>query len=84
MIGFLKCRDLEIQMLRTRHTLFGVFMALTYTGYGVLILKAVDGMVGIKHWEVFKGLCMNIAMILILWMAFVLAVVGKRIRSSFV
>ena len=49
--GLWKCRDLEIQMLWTRLTLLGTFMALTYTGYGVLILKIVDG---IKHWNVFN------------------------------
>lgn len=46
-----KCRDLEIQMLWTRLTLLGAFMALTYAGYGALILKGLDG---IKNWEVFN------------------------------
>lgn len=45
------CRDLEIQMLWTRLTLLGAFMALTYAGYGALILKGLDG---IKNWEVFN------------------------------
>lgn len=38
-------------MLWTRLTLLGAFMALTYTGYGVLIIKVVDG---VKHWEAFN------------------------------
>lgn len=46
-----KCRDLEIGMLWTRLTLVGTFMALTYAGYGALILKGLDG---IKNWEVFN------------------------------
>lgn len=46
-----KCRDLEISMLWTRLTLLGVFMGLTYAGYGALILKGLDG---IKNWEVFN------------------------------
>ena len=37
--GLWNRRDLEIQMLWTRLTLLGAFMALTYTGYGVLIIK---------------------------------------------
>ena len=49
--GLWKCRDLEIKMLWTRLTLLGAFMALTYTGYGLLIIKVVDG---VKHWEVFN------------------------------
>lgn len=36
------CRDLEIQMLWTRLTLLGAIMALTYTGYGVLLMKMVE------------------------------------------
>lgn len=46
-----KCRDLEIQMLWTRLTLLGAFMALTYAGYGALILKGLDG---IKNWDMFN------------------------------
>lgn len=46
-----KCRDLEIQMLWTRLTLLGAFMALTYAGYGALILKGLDG---IKNWNMFN------------------------------
>lgn len=46
-----KCRDLEISMLWTRLTLLGAFMALTYAGYGALILKGLDG---IKDWGVFN------------------------------
>lgn len=46
-----KCRDLEIQMLWTRLTLLGAFMALTYAGYGALILKGLDG---IKNWGAFN------------------------------
>ena len=49
--GFWECRNLEIQMLWTRLTLLGAFMALTYTGYGVLIIKVIDGF---KHWEAFN------------------------------
>ncbi len=49
--GLWNRRDLEIQMLWTRLTLLGAFMALTYTGYGVLIIKVMDG---VKHWEVFN------------------------------
>ena len=46
-----KCRDLEINMLWTRLTLVGTFMALTYAGYGTLILKGLDG---IKNWDAFN------------------------------
>ncbi len=46
-----KCRDLELNMLWTRLTLVGTFMALTYAGYGALILKGLDG---IKRWEFFN------------------------------
>lgn len=46
-----KCRDLEISMLWTRLTLLGAFVALTYAGYGALILKGLDG---IKNWGVFN------------------------------
>ena len=49
--GFWERRNLEIQMLWTRLTMLGAFMALTYTGYGVLIIKIIDG---VKHWEVFN------------------------------
>lgn len=45
------CRDLEIKMLWSRLTLLGAFMALTYTGYGVLIIKVLDKIV---HWEAFN------------------------------
>lgn len=51
-----KCRDLEIQMLWTRLTLLGAFMALTYTGYGVLMFKGLDG---IQHWKLFNLLAMG-------------------------
>ena len=40
--GLWKCRDLEIQMLWTRLTLLGAIMALTYTGYGVLLMKMLE------------------------------------------
>lgn len=53
--GLWNRRDLEIQMLWTRLTLLGAFMALTYTGYGVLIIKIMDG---VKHWEAFNLLAM--------------------------
>jgi len=43
-----KCRDLEIQMLWTRLTLLGATMALTYTGYGVLLMKFVEAKT--MHW----------------------------------
>ena len=46
-----KCRDLEIGMLWTRLTLVGTFMALTYAGYGALVLKGLEG---IKNWEFFN------------------------------
>lgn len=46
-----KCRDLEINMLWTRLTLVGTFMALTYAGYGALVLKGLEG---IKSWEAFN------------------------------
>ena len=49
--GLWNRRNLEIKMLWTRLTMLGTFMALTYTGYGVLIIKMVDGF---KHWEVFN------------------------------
>ena len=46
-----KCRDLEIKMLWTRLTLLGAFMGLTYTGYGVLMMK---GLGGIRNWVPFN------------------------------
>jgi len=46
--SFWKCRDLEIQMLWTRLTLLGAIMALTYTGYGVLLMKIVEN--AKLHW----------------------------------
>ncbi len=49
--GYWKCRDLEIQMLWTRLALLGTFMALTYTGYGVLVIKTLGE---IKHWGAFN------------------------------
>ncbi len=54
--GLWKCRDLEINMLWTRLTLLGTFMALTYTGYGVLVIKIVDG---VRHWELFNLLAVS-------------------------
>lgn len=54
--GFWKCRDLEIQMLWTRLTLLGAFMALTYTGYGVLLMKIGDKM---PDWNVFHLLAVG-------------------------
>ena len=54
--GFWKCRDLEIQMLWTRLTLLGAFMALTYTGYGVLLMKIGDKM---PSWNVFNLLAVG-------------------------
>ena len=53
--GFWKCRDLEIQMLWTRLTMLGTFMALTYTGYGVLLMKIGDTM----NWNVFNLLAVG-------------------------
>lgn len=55
--GFWERRSLEIQMLWTRLTMLGAFMALTYTGYGVLIIKTVDGF---KHWEAFNLLAIAV------------------------
>ncbi|MGN0826792.1 MAG: hypothetical protein ACI4QD_02540 [Kiritimatiellia bacterium] len=37
------CRDLEIEMLWKRLTLLGAIMALTYTGYGIILMKLLDG-----------------------------------------
>lgn len=37
-----KNRDLEIQLLWNRLTLLGAMMALTYTGYGVLVIKMFE------------------------------------------
>ena len=54
--GFWKCRDLEIQMLWTRLTMLGTFMALTYTGYGVLLMKIGDKM---PLWNVFHLLAIG-------------------------
>lgn len=51
-----KCRDLEIKMLWTRLTLLGVFMALTYTGYGTLLLKAFDKC---PRWSLFNLLAVG-------------------------
>lgn len=50
--GLWKCRDLEIQMLWTRLTLLGAIMALTYTGYGVLLMKMFDPIP--PHWNMFN------------------------------
>jgi hypothetical protein len=55
--GFWRCRDLEIQMLWTRLTLLGAFMALTYTGYGVFLMKIGDKM---PNWNVFNLLAVGI------------------------
>lgn len=54
--GFWKCRDLEIQMLWTRLALLGAFMALTYTGYGALLMKVCEKMF---NWNVFNLLAMG-------------------------
>lgn len=54
--GFWKCRDLEIQMLWTRLTMLGAFMVLTYTGYGVLLMKLGDKM---PNWNVFNLLAVG-------------------------
>ena len=54
--GFWKCRDLEIQMLWTRLTMLGAFMVLTYTGYGVLLMKIGDKM---PNWNVFNLLAVG-------------------------
>lgn len=50
--GLWKCRDLEIQMLWTRLTLLGAIMALTYTGYGVLLMKMLEQ--NPPHWNTFN------------------------------
>ena len=55
--GFWKCRDLEIQMLWTRLTMLGAFMVLTYTGYGVLLMKIGDKM---PNWNVFNLLAVGL------------------------
>lgn len=54
--GFWECRDLEIQMLWTRLTMLGAFMVLTYTGYGVLLMKIGDTM---PNWNVFNLLAVG-------------------------
>ncbi|MBR4188456.1 MAG: hypothetical protein IKQ55_00660 [Kiritimatiellae bacterium] len=54
--GFWKCRDLEIKMLWTRLTMLGTFMALTYTGYGVFLMKIGDKM---PDWNVFHLLAVG-------------------------
>lgn len=55
--GFWKCRDLEIQMLWTRLTLLGAFMALTYTGYGVLLMKIIENKP--LDWNIFNLLAVG-------------------------
>lgn len=50
--GLWKCRDLEIQMLWTRLALLGAIMALTYTGYGVLMMKMFEQTP--PHWNTFN------------------------------
>ena len=63
-----KCRDIEIQMLLSRLTLLGAFMALTYTGYGVLLIKCFDQ---IKNWNLFHlfaiGICCFGLIFAVLW-----------------
>lgn len=54
--GFWNCRDLEIQMLWTRLTMLGAFMVVTYTGYGVLLMKLGDKM---PDWNVFNLLAVG-------------------------
>ncbi len=54
--GYWKCRDLEIQMLWTRLTLLGAIMALTYTGYGVLLMKMLE--TSTLNWNVSNLLAM--------------------------
>lgn len=49
--SYWECRNLEIQMLWTRLTMLGTILVLTYTGYGVLAIKVLDG---VKHWAVFN------------------------------
>lgn len=56
--GFWKCRDLEIQMLWTRLTLLGGLLALTYTGYGVLILKEFE-LASKGNWTIFNLLAIG-------------------------
>ena len=51
-----KCRDLEIEMLWKRLTLLGAFMALTYTGYGVLLINGMDG---VGYWGIYNLLAMG-------------------------
>lgn len=66
--GFWKCRDLEIQMLWTRLTLLGGLIALTYTGYGVLLINEFEHC---RNWQVFNllgvGACCFGIVFSVLW-----------------
>lgn len=54
--GLWERRSLEINLLWTRLTMLGTFMALTYTGYGVLLMKIGDAM---PSWSVFNLLAIG-------------------------
>lgn len=54
--SLLERRSFEISLLWTRLTMLGTFMALTYTGYGVLLMKIGDKM---PDWNVFNLLAIG-------------------------
>ena len=48
-----KCRDFELQTLWQRSIMLGTFLAITYTGYGVLVINAIESNISQK-WELFN------------------------------
>lgn len=62
--GLWERRSLEINLLWTRLTMLGTFMALTYTGYGVLLMKIGDKM---PDWSVFNLLAIGMGCLGILF-----------------
>lgn len=62
--GLWERRSLEINLLWTRLTMLGTFMALTYTGYGVLLMKIGDKM---PSWNVFNLLAIGMGCLGILF-----------------
>lgn len=60
---FWRCRDLEIQSFWQRAVFLGTFMALTYTGYGVLLLKLLEFPPNEMHVKILNLVAVGIASI---------------------
>ena len=48
-----KCRDFELQTLWQRSVLLGSFLAITFTGYGVVVIKVLESNISQK-WGIFN------------------------------